>query len=87
MKFPATTPEVRDLLGTCTWKLQALMNGGRVRPAKFLGRLAWSPSDVLAAAKHLGRDTPEVRNVCAAGQPSTPAPHKSALGTQEREDA
>jgi hypothetical protein len=72
-EFPITTAEVRALVGCCDNRVTCALRSGTVKPKKILGRLAWDRHDVLALAKHLGLDSPAVRNACTPVVPAAGA--------------
>lgn len=77
MVFPISTGAVVRLLHVAETRLVHLIRQGRIEVPVVFGRRAWDRCHVLRAAKLLGLDTPEVRNLCA--EPPAPAgegPHQ-----------
>ncbi len=68
VKFPVSTGDLaRQILKCPEHRLHDLVRRGIVTPNMVSNRRFWSVSDVLTAAKALGLDGIEVRNLCAAG--------------------
>jgi hypothetical protein len=68
--FPIFTGQAARLLRVAERRLHEAVRLGVVCPAIVSGRRLWRPDEVLAAAKWLGLDTPEVRNACQTVPPA-----------------
>jgi len=61
---PLATNQVAALIGTSPKQLESLVRFNRVAtPPRERGRFAWGAEHILAAARVLGLDTPELRNM------------------------
>ena len=65
-QFPLSTGAVVKLLQIPEYRLINLERQGKLTIPLICGRRAWNKPDVLKAAKLLGRNTHEVRNLCEA---------------------
>ena len=63
MKYPISTGQAAELLGTTEPQLAETVRRGRVRPAPpiFAGRRLWGPEHLIQAARALGVLTDELR--------------------------
>jgi len=67
MQFPLSTGQVVTLLGIPEHRITSQIRLGKISPPMAMGRRAWMPNHVLAVARILGRDTPELRKLCQQG--------------------
>ena len=63
MRFPLSTGQAAETIGTTEPKLSEEVRRGRVnpRPTVFAGRRLWEPHHLLQAAQNLGLLTDELR--------------------------
>ena len=63
MRFPLSTGQVAEILGTTEPKLAETVRRGRVQPPPpiMAGRRLWGPDHVQQAAEYLGLWTDELR--------------------------
>lgn len=67
-RWPLSTGEVTGLLGVPEHRITSQIRLGKVNPPLLMGRRAWGPQHVPAVARIIGKDTPEVRDLCRAGK-------------------
>ena len=67
MPWPISTGAVCKLMpGVKEYQLNNLIRLGKLDVPLQMGRRAWNTEHVLQAAKLLGRDSLEIRNLCAS---------------------
>jgi len=65
MQFPFSTGQVCELLQTPEYRVINPVRARKVHVPNIGGRRLWSAENVLAVARILGKDSPEIRNACA----------------------
>ena len=69
LQFPLSTGQVCRLLQTPEHRVINPIRQGKLSVLNVGCRRLWAPGDILIVAKLLGKDTPEIRNLCRDGGP------------------